>query len=123
MTIETLFDLYATRYSDGDLQGVAGLCVVPFIAVRRGEVMLMPDSGAVLSHFAAAIDAYRRSSHARTWTPQTIDVRQLGEFSAFATVHWNALDPDGTVVRDTWTSYQLLAASDGWRLLSYTNHF
>jgi len=27
------------------------------------------------------------------------------------------------VVRDTWTSYQLLATPDGWRLLSYTNHF
>jgi hypothetical protein len=41
----------------------------------------------------------------------------------FATVHWNALDAEGQVVRDTWTSYQLLATPDGWRLLSYTNHF
>ena len=39
------------------------------------------------------------------------------------TVHWNALDVDGQVVRDTWTSYQLLATPDGWRFLSYTNHF
>jgi hypothetical protein len=46
-----------------------------------------------------------------------------GEHSVFATVHWNALDVDGQVVRDTWTSYQLLATPDGWRFLSYTNHF
>ena len=52
-----------------------------------------------------------------------IDARELGEHSVFATVHWNALDGDGNVVRDTWTSNQLLATSDGWRTLSYTNHF
>jgi hypothetical protein len=38
-------------------------------------------------------------------------------------VHWNALDANGKVVRDTWTSYQLLATPEGLRLLSYTNHF
>ena len=51
------------------------------------------------------------------------DVRQLGEHSVFATVHWHALDADGQVVRHTWTSYKLLATPDGWRFLSYTNHF
>jgi len=48
---------------------------------------------------------------------------QLGEYGVFATVNWNALDEDGNVVRDTWTSYQLLTTPDGWRFLSYTNHF
>jgi hypothetical protein len=38
-------------------------------------------------------------------------------------VHWNAFDADEQVVRDTWTSYQLLTTPDGWRFLSYTNHF
>jgi hypothetical protein len=55
--------------------------------------------------------------------PVEIVHRRLGEHSVFATVHWNALDEGGQVVRDTWTSYQLLATSNGWRFLSYTNHF
>ena len=41
-------------------------------------------------------------------------------------VRWNALDVDGNVLRDTKTTYHLLAAPDtaeGWRFLSYTNHF
>ena len=41
----------------------------------------------------------------------------------FATLHWNAVDTDGQVQRDTKTSYQLLATPDGGRFLSYTNHF
>ena len=46
-----------------------------------------------------------------------------GEHAAFTTVRWNALDADGNVLRDTRTTYHLLATPDGWRLLSYTNHF
>jgi hypothetical protein len=122
-SVEELFESYAARYSEGDLQGVASLCVTPFVAVRRGEVMVLADRGEVLSHFAAAIDAYRRAANARTWSPREIETKALGDYSAFATVHWNATDDEGTVVRDTSTSYQLLATPDGWRLMSYTNHF
>ena len=83
----------------------------------------MPDRDAVRDHFAATIAAYHLAADAEQWTPIEIDVRHLGGYSAFATVHWNALDAGGQVVRDTWTSYQLLATPDGWRFLSYTNHF
>jgi len=83
----------------------------------------MPDHSAVWDHFASAMSAYRKAVQVETWNRISLDVRQLGDYSVFATVHWNALDPDGEVVRDTWTSYQLLATPDGWRFLSYTNHF
>jgi predicted nicotinamide N-methyase len=77
----------------------------------------------VRDHFATTIAAYRIAAGAGKWTPVEIDARELGEHSLFVTVHWNALDGDGNVVRDTWTSNQLLATPDGWRMLSYTNHF
>jgi hypothetical protein len=122
-TVDSLFDEYARRYTEGDVKGITSLCVYPFLAVRKGEAIHLPDRGAVLDHFASAIKAYRAAAHAEKWTPVTIDTRQLGAHSVFATVRWNALDADGQVVRDTWTSYQLLATPDGWRFVSYTNHF
>lgn len=82
----------------------------------------MPDRDAVRNHFASAIISYRVTGVA-SWKPVEIDARQLGEHSVFATVHWNAIDAEGQVLRDTWTSYHLLATPDGWRFLSYTNHF
>ena len=121
--LDRFFDDYARLYSDGDVKGVVSLCHCPFLAIRKGEAIHMPDREAVWTHFAAAIDAYRRAADAQKWASHEIDTRQLGEHSVFATVHWNALDADGQVVRDTWTSYQLLATPDGWRMLSYTNHF
>ena len=111
------------RYTEGDVRGVTNLCRVKFFAVRNGEAISMLDSGAVWDHFAAAIGAYRRAAGVETWKRLETDTRQLGEHSVFASVHWNAFDANGKVVRDTWTSYQLLASSEGWRLLSYTNHF
>jgi hypothetical protein len=83
----------------------------------------MLDRGAVWDHFASAIEAYRKAAQVENWKRISLDVRQLGDYAVFATGHWNALDTDGQVVRDTWTSYHLLSTPDGWRFLSYTNHF
>jgi hypothetical protein len=75
---------------------------------------------------SATVDSFFHD-YARRYTERDVegvtDTREIGEHSVLATVHWNALDADGQVVRDTWTSYQLLATTNGWRFLSYTNHF
>jgi hypothetical protein len=122
-SVVSIFDEYTRRYSERDVEGVTNLCLWPFLAVRKGEAIHMPDRAAVRDHFANAIIAYRVTKGVIAWTPVEIDARQLGEQSVFATVHWNAVNSDEDVVRDTWTSYQLLATPDGWRFLSYTNHF
>jgi len=121
--IVSTFEEYTRLYSDRDVEGVTNLCLWPFLAIRKGEAIHMPDRAAVRDHFAEAIIAYRVTAGVVGWTPVEIDARQLGQHSVFATLHWNAVDADGQVVRDTWTSYQLLATPDGWRFLSYTNHF
>ena len=121
-SIESVLDEYIRRYSGRDVEGVTDLCLAPFVAIRHGEAMHMPDRSAVRDHFAAAMVAYRVTGVVG-WTRVELKERQLGKHSVFATVHWNAVDADDQVLRDTWTSYQLLATPDGWRFLSYTNHF
>jgi len=122
-SILSTFEEYTRRYSARDVEGVTDLCLWPFLAIRKGKAIHMPDRAAVRDHFAEAIIAYRMATGVVGWTPVEIDARLLGEHSVFATLHWNAFDADGEVVRDTRTSYQLLATPDGWRFLSYTNHF
>jgi hypothetical protein len=112
-TVDSFFDEYTRRYTEGDVEGVTSLCLRPFLAVRRGDAIHMPDRDALREHFASAIAAYRLAAEAVKWRVVHIDTRHLGEHSVFATVHWNALDADGQVVRDTWTSYQLLATPEG----------
>jgi SnoaL-like domain len=121
-TVDQVMDEYIRRYSERDLDGVTALCHAPFLAIREGVPIHLPDREAVREHFAAMIDAYRGGGVA-TWKRVELDTRELGEHAVFTTVQWNALDSAGNVLRDTRTTYHLLATPDGWRLLSYTNHF
>jgi hypothetical protein len=122
-TIESLVDEYIGRYATRDIEGVTDLCLSPFLAIRQGKAIHLPDREAVRDHFFGAIGGYRLASGVADWKLVELDTRQLGDRSAFITAHWNAIDKEGAVVRDTWTSYQLLMTDDGWRFLSYTNHF
>ncbi len=120
--VDAVIDEYIRRYSERDLEGVTELCLAPFLAIREGVPIHMLDRDAVRDHFAAMIDAYRGGGVA-TWKRIENDIRELGEHAVFATVRWHALDSEGNVLRDTRTTYHLLATHDGWRFLSYTNHF
>jgi hypothetical protein len=121
-SVLSTLDEYNRLYADRDVEGVTDLCLWPFLAIRRGEATHMPDRPAVRDHFAKLIVAYKLKGVV-DWKAVEVDARQLGEHSVFATVHWNAVNAEGEVIRNTWTSYQLLATPDGWRFLSYTNDF
>jgi len=98
--IDALIHDYAGRYSARDLEGVTDLCLWPFLAIREGATIHLPDRAAVRDHFMAMIDAYRDAGYT-SFAPVAIDTRELGERAAFATVRWHALDRDGNVARDT----------------------
>lgn len=120
--IDSLIHDYARRYGARELEAVIDLCLWPFLAVREGVTIHLADRSAVRDHFAAMIDAYRAAGYA-SFAPVAIDTHRLGDRAAFTTVRWHALNADGTVARDTYTTYHLLSTPDGWRILSYTNHF
>jgi hypothetical protein len=92
------------------------------LAIRGGVPIHLADRVAVRDHFTSMIDAYRDARYA-SFAPVEIEAHQLGEHSAFTTVRWHALDTNGNLARDTQTTYHLLGTPDGWRFLSYTNHF
>lgn len=121
-SLDSLIEEYARRYSAQDALGVTELCETPFLAIREGSAIHLPDRDAVREHFTAMMSAYRGKGVA-IWTPVEIEARQLGDSASFATVRWNATDEHGTVLRDTRTTYHVLHGPDGWRFLSYTNHF
>lgn len=121
-TVDALIHDYTSRYVAGDVEGVTELCLVPFLAIRQGAVIHLTDRDAAREHFATVIGSYRTAGYAG-FAAVAIDTRELGERAAFATVRWHAIDADGRVVRDTFTTYHMLATPGGWRFLSYTNHF
>ncbi len=121
-TVDAFLDQYIRWYSEGDVDGATEVCIVPFVAVRDGVEIHLPDRNAVRDHLAGVIDAFRTGGVA-TWERIETDVNELGDHTIFATVRWNGLDADGTVVRDISTTCHLLRTPDGLRFVSYTNHF
>ena len=87
-------DEYIRRYSERDVDGVTELCLTPFLAIREGAPIHMPDTHAVRDHFAAMIDAYRGGGVA-VWKRIESDVHELGDDAVFVTVRWNALVCEG----------------------------
>jgi hypothetical protein len=125
VTAAQVIEEYARRYTAHDADGVTDLCLWPFVAIRGGVSIHLADRDAVLEHFNSMMDDYTGQG-AAVWSAVEIDSRPAGERASFETVRWNALDADGNVLRDTRTTYHLLAVPDGaegWRFLSYTNHF
>jgi hypothetical protein len=121
-TVESFIQEYARRYSDHDPEAVTELCFTPSWRSAAARRFTSP----ILTR--CAIISPRSWMHiggggAAIWSPVAIDTRRLGKNAAFTTVRWNALDTEGEVVRDTETTYHLLADSAGWHFLSYTNHF
>lgn len=121
-TVESLIQEHARRYSAQDADGVTALCEAPFLAIREGRAIHLPDREAVREHFATTMNTYRGKG-AALWLTIEIEPHPLGDSASFATVRWNAKDEHGKIIRDTRTTYHLLANPDGWRFLSYTNHF
>jgi len=123
-SVDSFFDDYARLYTAGDVKGVTNLWSLPVRCnpARRGRSTCLTAAPCGITSLRPSLHIAARRT-LRTWKPVEIDSRHLGEHSVFATVPGMRLDADGQVIRDTWSSYQLLATSDGWRLLSYTNHF
>src|SRR5258708_26387586 len=90
-TDDSVIREYARRYSEHDVDGVTDLCISPFLAIRGGSPIHLPDRQAVRDHFAAMIDAYRAGGAAPS-SPIEIDPNRLGDPSPFATARGKALD-------------------------------
>lgn len=121
-SIRQFFESYARSYMSFDVDGVAALYEVPFLAVREGRAIHLVDRSAVRGHLSGLMEAYRNAGAAAA-AIAGLSVVTLDRTSALATVRWEALSGDGRLVRSFSTSYQLLEREpDGYRILSYTYH-
>jgi hypothetical protein len=81
-TIQSLIEEYARRYSAQDVDGVSALCEAPFLAIREGKAIHLPDGEAVRDHFATIMSTYRGNGGRRMVASRdrTSSARRLGQF-------------------------------------------
>jgi len=119
--IRSFFEHYAERYMASDVDTIAASYEAPFLAVRDGRSIHLPDEAAVHEHLAGLMNAYAKAGATRA-DISSLDILPLGPSGAVVTVNWHAVDAEGAMVRDFHTSYHLLRDGETWRILSYTNH-
>jgi ketosteroid isomerase-like protein len=119
--LEPFFARYAERYMASDVDAISAVYEAPLLALRDGKAIHLADRAAVREHLAELMAAYAQSGAARADIAE-LDLTELGRSSAFATVHWLVRAADGGIVKDFRTTYHLVRAGGGWRILSYTNH-
>ena len=118
--VRALFTRYGERYMAADAEAVADMCEAPFLAVRGGKPIHLPDRAALVEHFGGVMAAYRQSG-AQAAEIVNIDVLEQGDSAVLATLRWNVRSAGGDLIRELWTSYQLVGPSP-WRIVSYVNH-
>ncbi len=121
LDFEQFFREYARWYMAGDAEAVAtDQYAAPFLAVREGRAIALPDRSAVIEHLAGLMAAYRQAGATAAEIVE-LDVQAQGDAAALVTVHWNVRGADGQLVRDFRTSYQLVGRPAP-RVVSYVNH-
>jgi hypothetical protein len=78
-TVESFIQEHARRYSDHDPEAVTELCLHPFLAIRGGRPIHLPDRDAVRDHFAMIMDTDRRVAAGRLWSATSL-LEQPGIF-------------------------------------------
>lgn len=119
--MEQFWEAYSERYMASDLDAVAALYEVPFLAVREGRAIHLLDREEVRAHIAGLMEAYR-SAGASEAAIADLRVVRLDDASSIATIRWRARSEDGAVLREFTVSYQMLRRPAGWTILSYVYH-
>jgi hypothetical protein len=129
MTVETLSEsvrnflaAYMQAFDVRDGHQIAVLYHAPCVTVRGdGSIHCLQSRGEVQAFFQHVADTYYRDG-ARSSRFMDLEVVAIGARSALASLEWEMLRGDGTVLRRWNQSYNLVHAGDGWKILVSTFH-
>lgn len=121
--VETFFQRYAEAFSAGDGEAVAALWHAPSLITdtRDGtaRVTCWADAEPMRANMVALCGAYAHAGPHR-WLPQVRRHTPMGANHAFALVDWTMQSPDGTLLQQFSTGYQLARFADGPQVLTCT---
>ena len=120
--VRGFFEIYATTFASIDGAAIAKLYHTPCVTARAdGSVLCLQSREELQTFFQKVADGYYREGF-RGGPFANLDVVAIGTRSALATLDWEMLRADKTVIRRWRQSYNLLRAGTEWRILASTFH-
>ena len=120
--LETYANTFDSIYIDGGA-AIAQLYHAPCVTVRGdGSVYCLQSREEVQAFFQKVADGYYREGYRGGGPFTNLDVVAIGTRSALATMDWELLREDKTVIRRWRQSYNILRVGTEWRVLASTFH-
>jgi hypothetical protein len=120
--VRGFFETYANTFASIDGAAIAKLYHAPCVTVRGdGSVLCLQTRDEVQAFFQKVADGYYREGF-RSGPFVNLGVVAIGTRSVLATLDWEMLREDKTVIRRWRQSYNLLRVGTEWRILASTFH-
>jgi hypothetical protein len=120
--VQGFFETYANTFASIDGAAIAKLYHAPCVTVRGdGSVLCLQTREEAQAFFQKVADGYYREGF-RGGPFANLIVVPIGTRSALATLDWEMLREDKTVIRRWRQSYNLLRVGAEWRILAATFH-
>jgi hypothetical protein len=121
-SVRNFLAAYIQAFDARDGNQIAILYHAPCVTVRGdGSIHCLQSRGEVQAFFQQVADTYYRDGY-RSSRFMNLEVVAIGARSALASLEWEMLRGDGTVLRRWNQSYNLVRVEDGWKILVSTFH-
>ena len=124
--VRRFFETYAKTFDSISIGGAAQfvqLYHAPSVTVRGdGSVHCLQSRDEQQAFFQKVADGYYREGYRGGGPFSNLDVVAIGTRCALATMDWELLREDKTVIRRWRQSYYLLRVGTEWRVLASTFH-
>lgn len=118
----SFFDGFVAAFGSFDGDRIAGRYQPPYLALHvDGSRQVFADQAEVGRYFQRVVDDYHGKG-CRSCRYGDLDAFAIGSRSALATVTWDLLREDGSVIGSWRESYGLTRTDGGWRIFSSVDH-
>jgi ketosteroid isomerase-like protein len=114
--LRALFEKYSEAYDRCDPDGAAAFITCPLVTVRAGEVTVYDSPDKIRAFLAKLLEWFTGIRHGKT-SISKLEVRPLGESSAFVNVVWRSIRDDGVMYTEWPTAYHLVKTGNAWKIL------
>jgi hypothetical protein len=121
-TASSFFDEFVVAFSTFDGNEIARRYQAPYLALRAdGSTQCFLVAADIATYFQEVVDNYHRSG-CRSCRYRDLEVKELGKRSALASVTWDLLEEDGTLLISWRESYNLTRVGESLRVVASVDH-
>jgi len=120
--VRAFFETYKDAFDSIDGQRIAALYHIPTVTMRGdGSIHSLRSVEELARFFQGVADSYQKDGYAGGRF-EDLQVSPIGGRSALATMDWEMMRRDGSLIRKWRQSYNVVREGSGWRILVSTFH-